>query len=145
MGSACEIKTSRTLKSIYDPMTPKATQEELQAASYASLRAHATSAPAQALVSTLGGMLDNHTLATGARKNKRKSTAEKLDYAVGAFLADLLRGKRTVPVPKKAGAHEYLTKPLDVHSFLQAIAATVGSVEPYPGGEPSTLSSDRSR
>jgi hypothetical protein len=26
------------------------------------------------------------------RKNKRKSTAEKLDYAVGAFLADLLRG-----------------------------------------------------
>jgi hypothetical protein len=66
-------------------------QDELQAATYASLRAHATSEAAQAFVSTLAGMLDNHALATGARKNKRKSTAEKLDYAVGAFLADLLR------------------------------------------------------
>jgi hypothetical protein len=36
--------------------------------------------------------VDDHALETGARKNKRKSTAEKLDYAVGAFLADLLRG-----------------------------------------------------
>jgi len=66
-------------------------QHELQAATYASLRAHATSEPAQALVSTLARVLDDHALATGARKNKRKNTAEKLDYAVGAFLADLLR------------------------------------------------------
>jgi hypothetical protein len=66
-------------------------QDELQAATYAALRAHPISEQAQALVSTLAGMLDNHALATGARKNKRKSTAEKLDYAVGAFLADLLR------------------------------------------------------
>src|ERR1700733_14238264 len=67
-------------------------QDELQAATYATLRAHATSEPAQALVSTLAGILDDHALATGTRKNKRKNTAEKLDYAVGAFLADLLRG-----------------------------------------------------
>jgi hypothetical protein len=68
------------------------TEEELKTATYATLRAHAISEPAKALVSTLAAMLDHHALATGARKNKRKSTAEKLDYAVGAFLADLLRG-----------------------------------------------------
>jgi hypothetical protein len=66
-------------------------QEELQSATYASLRAHPTSEEAKALVSTLAAMVDGHALGTGARKNKRKSTAEKLDYAVGAFLADLLR------------------------------------------------------
>jgi hypothetical protein len=66
-------------------------QEELQSATYASLRAHPISEEAKALVSTLADMLDEQALATGARKNKRKSTAEKLDYAVGAFLADLLR------------------------------------------------------
>jgi hypothetical protein len=67
-------------------------QDELQAATYAALRAHPISEQATALVSTLAGMLDDHALETGARKNKRNSTAEKLDYAVGAFLADLLRG-----------------------------------------------------
>jgi hypothetical protein len=68
-------------------------QDELQSAAYAALRARAISLsePAKALVSTLAGMLDDHALATGIRKNKRKNTAEKLDYAVGAFLADLLR------------------------------------------------------
>ena len=67
-------------------------KEEIQAATYATLRAHPISEQAKALVSTLAGLLDDHALETGARKNKRKSTAEKLDYAVGAFLADLLRG-----------------------------------------------------
>jgi hypothetical protein len=66
-------------------------QDELQAATYAALRAHPISEQATALVSTLARMLNDHALATGARQNKRKSTAEKLDYAVGAFLADLLR------------------------------------------------------
>jgi hypothetical protein len=66
-------------------------QEQLQSATYASLRAHPISEEAEALVSTLATMADGHALATGVRKNKRKSTAEKLDYAVGAFLADLLR------------------------------------------------------
>jgi hypothetical protein len=70
----------------------KISQEELQAATYASLRAHPISEKAAALVSTLAAMLDDHAIVTGARKNKRKSTAEKLDYALGAFLADLLRG-----------------------------------------------------
>jgi hypothetical protein len=66
-------------------------QDELQGATYAALRAHPISEQATALVRALARMLDDHALATGARKNKRKSTAEKLDYAVGAFLADLLR------------------------------------------------------
>jgi len=66
-------------------------EEELRSATYASLRAHPTSEEATALVSTLATMVEGHSLATGARKNKRISTAEKLDYAVGAFLADLLR------------------------------------------------------
>ncbi|TWI60490.1 hypothetical protein IQ16_07610 [Bradyrhizobium huanghuaihaiense] len=42
-------------------------------------------------MSTLAEMVDEHALATGARKNKRKGTSERLEYAVGAFLADLLR------------------------------------------------------
>ena len=65
-------------------------QQELRAATYATLRAHAISEPAKALVSALASMVDAHALATGTRKNKRKTTADKLDYAVGAFLADLL-------------------------------------------------------
>jgi hypothetical protein len=73
-------------------MTPLSIdQEELRSATYASLRAQPTSEEAKALVNTLAAMVDSHALATGARKNKRKTTAEKLDYAVGAFLADLLR------------------------------------------------------
>jgi hypothetical protein len=66
-------------------------QEELQTAAHASLRAYPTSEVAKTLVSTLAGMVDEHAFATGARKNKRKGTADKLDYAIGAFLADLLR------------------------------------------------------
>src|ERR1700746_3047639 len=65
--------------------------EELQAATYAALPAHPISDQAKALVGTLARMLDDHALAMGVRKYKRNSTAEKLDYAVGAFLADLLR------------------------------------------------------
>src|SRR6266576_3973984 len=72
-------------------MIPKATQEELQAATYATLRAHATSEQAKALVAKLASMVEEHSIATGLRKNKRKATAGKLDYATGAFLADLLR------------------------------------------------------
>jgi hypothetical protein len=66
-------------------------QEELQSATYAGLRAHPTSEDAEALVNTLAAMVNDRALATGARRNKRKSTAEKLNYTVGAFLADLLR------------------------------------------------------
>jgi hypothetical protein len=61
-------------------MTSKATQEELQAASYANLRAHATSDEANALVGKLAAMVEEHSLKTGLRKNRRKDTAEKLEY-----------------------------------------------------------------
>ena len=74
-------------------MTPKVTQEELQAATNATLRAHATSDEAKALVAKLAAMVDEHALAVGIRKNKRKKTADKLEYATGAFLANLLRAQ----------------------------------------------------
>jgi hypothetical protein len=65
--------------------------EELQAATYATLRAHATSEQAKALVAKLSSMVEERTIQLGLRKNKRKDTAGKLEYAAGAFLADLLR------------------------------------------------------
>jgi hypothetical protein len=65
-------------------------QEALQAASYAALRAHVTSEEAVALVAKLSSMVEDHTIQSGLRKNKRKDTAGKLEYATGAFLADLL-------------------------------------------------------
>jgi hypothetical protein len=72
-------------------MTLKATQEELQAASYATLRAHPTSEQAKALVAKLSSMVEEQTLQSGSRQRKRRDTAGKLQYATGAFLADLLR------------------------------------------------------
>jgi hypothetical protein len=66
-------------------------QEELQAATYATLRAHATSDEAKALVAKLAVMVEDCTIRAGLRKNKRTGTAGKLEYATGAFLADLLR------------------------------------------------------
>jgi len=74
-------------------MTPKATQAELQAATNATLRAHATSEEAKALVARLAAMVEEHSVAVGDRKYKRKSTVGKLEYATGAFLAYLLRAK----------------------------------------------------
>src|SRR5882724_11858789 len=76
---------------IHDHMTPKATQEELQAASYAALRAHPTSEQAKALVAKLSSMVEEHTIRAGSRQRKRRGTASKLEYATGALLADLLR------------------------------------------------------
>jgi hypothetical protein len=66
-------------------------QEELQAATHATLRAHATSDEAKTLVATLAAMVEDHGIAVGSRKNRRGRTAEKLKYATGAFLANLLR------------------------------------------------------
>jgi hypothetical protein len=66
-------------------------QEELQAATHATLRAHATSDEAKALVAKLAAMVENHGVSTGSRKNRRKGTAGRLGYATGAFLANLLR------------------------------------------------------
>jgi hypothetical protein len=73
-------------------MTPaRLDQKELQAASYAALRAHTITKEAEVLVNALAAKLDEHAIATGARKNKHKSRAEKFEYSVGAFLADLLQ------------------------------------------------------
>jgi hypothetical protein len=72
-------------------MKVKPTQEELQAATHATLRAHATTEEAKALVAKLAAMVEDHGLGAGSRKNKRKDTAEKFEYATGAFLANLLR------------------------------------------------------
>ncbi|UPK35264.1 hypothetical protein IVB18_46110 [Bradyrhizobium sp. 186] len=73
-------------------MTPIHIDKELlQAAKYASLRAHPTSEQAIALVAKLASMVEEHTLRAGLRQKKRKDTAGKLEYATGAFLADLLR------------------------------------------------------
>src|SRR5271169_742615 len=66
-------------------------QSELQAATNANLRAHATSDKAEALVATLAAMVEDHGISAGSRKNRRKGTAGKLEYATGAFLAYLLR------------------------------------------------------
>lgn len=67
------------------------TKAELLTASYAALRAHPTSQQANALVTKLTSMVEEYTIQTGLRERKRRSTAGKLEYATGAFLADLLR------------------------------------------------------
>lgn len=72
-------------------MTMADAKEELQAASYAALRAHPTSEPAKALVAKLSLMVEERTIQTGLRERRRRDTAGKLEYATGAFLADLLR------------------------------------------------------
>src|ERR1700738_4388560 len=74
-------------------MTSKPTQEELQAATNATLRAHATSDEAKTLVAKLAAMVDEHAHAVGLRKHKRNKTAERLEYATGGVLADLLRAQ----------------------------------------------------
>jgi hypothetical protein len=72
-------------------MTSKVIQEELQTATNATLRAHATSDEGKALVAGLAAMVDEHAHAVGLLKNKRGKTAAKHQYATGAFLANLLR------------------------------------------------------
>jgi hypothetical protein len=66
-------------------------REELQTATYAVLRADPVSEQATALVAKLSSMVEDCTVQMGVRKNKRKGTAAKLEYATGAFLADLLK------------------------------------------------------
>lgn len=66
-------------------------REELQAATYAALRAHPTSEQAKGLIAKLAAMVEEHTIQAGLRERKRRDTAGKLQYATGAFLADLLR------------------------------------------------------
>jgi hypothetical protein len=92
---APRAETART--SSFRPRAPRSIgealpdQEELQAATYATLRAHATSDEAKALVAKLAATVEDHGVNTGSRKNRRKGTAGKLEYATGAFVANLLR------------------------------------------------------
>jgi hypothetical protein len=47
---------------------------------YPTLRAHATSDEAKALVARLAARVDEHAHAVGLRKHKRNKTAERLQY-----------------------------------------------------------------
>jgi hypothetical protein len=90
-----EARTSQPPGSVYaqhrliSPTTLD--QSELQAATHATLKAHATSDEAKALVAKLAAMVEDHGISAGSRQNRRKGTAGKLEYATGAFLANLLR------------------------------------------------------
>jgi hypothetical protein len=68
-------------------------REELQTATYASLRADPISEQSTALVVKLASMVEDRTVEMSLRKNKRKGKAAKakLEFATGAFLADLLK------------------------------------------------------
>jgi hypothetical protein len=121
-------------------MTPaQFDQEELQAATYASLRAHATSEQAKALVAKLSSMVEEHTIQTGSRERKRRGTAGKLEYAAGAFLADLLRPLDAEQpngwVYKSLNKASFTGKPVGRHAFFQLIEGLkgLGFLQHVPG------------
>jgi hypothetical protein len=107
-------------------------QKELRSAIHASLWARPVSAEAEAIVATLTAMLSEHALASKARKNKRDSTAEKLSYATGAFLADLLRPyDHTDPKPspwvyRSMHAKSFTNKPVTYRIFVSLIDGLKG-------------------
>jgi hypothetical protein len=119
-------------------MTP-ASQEELQAASYAALRAHPTSEQARALVTKLASMVEEHTIQAGMRERKRRGTAGKLEYAAGAFLADLLRPLDAEEpngwVYRSLNKVSFTGKPVGRHAFNQLIDGLKGLalLEHVPG------------
>jgi hypothetical protein len=99
-------------------------QEELQAASYAALRAHPTSERAKAVVAKLASMVEEHTIQSGLRQRKRRDTAGKLVYATGAFLADLLRPFEAEEpnggwVYRSLNKGSFTGKPVGRHAFNQ--------------------------
>ena len=59
-------------------MTPRATQEELQAATNATLRAHATSDEAKALVGRLAAIVDEHVRAARDRCSKSRASSARI-------------------------------------------------------------------
>jgi hypothetical protein len=73
-----------TERKIHELMTHKATQEELKAATNATLRAHATSDEAKTLVATLVTMVDERALAVGLRKNKAEQDFREAPIQTGA-------------------------------------------------------------
>ncbi|WP_407193470.1 hypothetical protein [Bradyrhizobium sp. STM 3566] len=99
-------------------------QEELQAATYAATRAHPTSEQAKALVAKLASMVEEHTIRAGLRERKRRDTAGKLQYATGAFLADLLRPFEAEEhkgcwVYKSLNKARFTGAPVGRHAFYQ--------------------------
>jgi hypothetical protein len=86
-------------------------QEELQAATAATLRAYPTSNEAQALVRELASLVAEHELQSGARQKSRKGTKDSFDYAVGAFIADLLKPLGSEP------RHEWVYRSMHAKSF----------------------------
>jgi hypothetical protein len=98
-------------------------QEELQAARHAALRAHPTSEQAKALVAKLSAMVEEHTIQAGLRQRKRRDTVGKLEYATGAFLADLLRPYEAEEpngwVYRSLNKASFTGKPVGRHAFNQ--------------------------
>ncbi|MFL5237795.1 MAG: hypothetical protein ACJ8EL_09375, partial [Rhizomicrobium sp.] len=103
---------------------------ELQAASYAALRAHATSEQAKALVAKLSSMVEEHTIQAGLRQRKRRDTAGKLEYATGAFLADLMRPldaeEPNAWVYKSLNKKSFTGAPVGRHAFHQLYNGLAG-------------------
>src|SRR5262249_16433418 len=116
-------------------------RQELRAASYAAMRAHATSEQAKALVGKLASMVEEHTLQTGFRERKRRgaSASAKLEYAAGAFLADLLRPFELEQpngwVYKSLNKSSFTGKPVGRHAFNQLLAGLegLGLLQHVPG------------
>jgi hypothetical protein len=129
-------------------MTPVVIQEELQAATYASLRAHATSEQARALVVKLSSMVEEYTIQTKSRQRKRRDTAGKLEYATGAFLADLLRPYEADEpngwVYKSLNKSSFTGKPVGRHAFSQLYNGLegLGFLQHVPGHKASDERSD---
>jgi hypothetical protein len=124
-------------------------KEELRKASYAACRAHPTSDAAKALVSKLASMVEEHTIQTGLRERKRRDTADKLEYASGAFLADLLRPFE-MDEPKSCWVYKSLHKasftgaPVGRRAFDQLYAGLegLGFLQHVPGHKVSDERSD---
>lgn len=116
-------------------------QEELQAATYATLRAHPTSEQAKALIAKLAAMVEEHTIQAGLRERKRKDTAVKLQYATGAFLADLLCPFDTEKphgwVYKSLNKASFTGAPVGRHAFNQLYNGLegLGFLQHVPGHE----------
>lgn len=126
-------------------------QEELQAASYAALRAHPTSEEAKALVAKLSSMVEEHTISSGLRQRKRRDTAGKLEYATGAFLADLLRPLNTEEpngwVYRSLNKGGFTRGAVGRHAFNQLYLGLegLGFLQHVPGHKVSDESADTGR
>jgi hypothetical protein len=124
-------------------------QDELQAATYAALRAHPTSEQAKALVTKLASLVEEHTIQTGLRERRRKDTANKLQYATGAFLADLLRPfeaekLKSCWVYKSLYKASFTGAPVGRHAFNQLRNGLegLGFLQHVPGHKVSDESAD---